>query len=236
MAASAFPLYSQDLQTSQKSPAAAASNQTNDELTHANANLTEEAKSNRQVDHPGTSSTPPASESGQSKQASQPFVFPTKKERFKRYVKSTVGPSSFVGSAVKAGIDQWTDHPEEWEQGASGYGRRFASDFGRNAIQQTVVYGLDSALGLDTKFRRSTRKGLFPRMKDALAENVTSRNKSGKRVISVPRLSGVYVSRIIQTETWYPSRYNYKDGLRSGTRSLAVGFGINLLREFVIRF
>lgn len=175
-------------------------------------------------------------QTGTNNTAIQPFVFPTRRERFKRYVKSTVGPPSFAGSAVTAGIHQWQDHPEEWEQGASGYGRRYASDFARNAIQQTVVYGLDSALGLDTRFRRSTRTGFFPRMADALAENVTSRTRSGKRVISVPRITGVYAARIIQAEAWYPSRYNYKDGLRRGTRSLAVGFGLNLIREFIIRF
>ena len=208
LAITVVPLYSQEVKSSQQLPGADAA-----------------AKSEPQVSRQVTAKPP----------SSQKFTFPTRGERFNRYVKSTVGPSSFVGSALKAGIDQWADNPEEWEQGASGYGRRFASDFGRNAIQQTVVYGLDSALGLDIKFRRSTRKSFFPRMTDALAENITSRNRSGKRVISVPRLSGVFVSRIIQRETWYPSRYSYKDGLRSGTHSLAVGFGINLLREFVIR-
>jgi hypothetical protein len=166
----------------------------------------------------------------------KPFVFPTKRERLSRYVKSTVGPYSLLGIGVSAGINQWRDNPEEWEQGASGYGKRYASGFGRNLIQQTVIYGLDSAMGLDTKFRKSTRKGFFPRMKDALAENITSRNRVGKRVFSVPRVSGVYASGIISNEAWYPARYNYKDGLRSGSRTLLTGFGMNLVREFIINW
>ena len=166
----------------------------------------------------------------------KPFVFPTKRERFNRYVKSTVGPYSLLGIGVSAGINQWRDNPEEWEQGASGYGKRYASGFGRNLIQQTVIYGLDSAMGLDTRFRKSARKGFFPRMKDALAENITSRNRVGKRVFSVPRVSGVYASGIISHEAWYPERYNYKDGLRSGTRTLLTGFGLNLVREFIINW
>jgi hypothetical protein len=95
---------------------------------------------------------------------------------------------------------------------------------------------LDSALGLDTGFKKSTRKGFFPRMTDALAANVTSRTRSGSRVISVPKLTGVYTSAIISAETWYPARYNYKDGLRHGTHSLLTGFGLNLVREFIISF
>ena len=180
-----------------------------------------------------------AADSGQksaNQTAAKPFVFPTKRERFNRYVKSTVGPYSLLGIGVSAGINQWRDHPEEWEQGASGYGKRYASGFGRNLIQQTVIYGLDSALGLDTSFRKSTRKGFFPRLKDALAENIISRNRAGKRVFSVPRVSGVYASGIISHETWYPARYNYKDGLRSGTQTLLTGFGLNLVREFIINW
>jgi len=73
-------------------------------------------------------------------------------------------------------------------------------------------------------------------MKDALLQNVTSRTKSGKRVMSAPRFEGVYTGAIIPAETWYPERYSYKDGLRNGTTTLLTGFGINLMREFVIKF
>ena len=163
------------------------------------------------------------------------YVFPTSKERFNRYVKDTVGPWRLARSASSAGIQQWRDSPEEWGQGAEGFGKRFASNLGRNAIQQTVTYGLDSALQLDTGFERSKREGFFPRLKDALVQNVTSRTKSGNRVISVPRLAGVYTGGIVAAETWYPERYSYKDGLRHGTTTLLMGFGLNAFREFVIR-
>ena len=228
MFASVLPLYSQELETSQRAQAAqSTSEQSNEDSRQSNAKSSGDANNNRPVD---------SNQTGAQQPKSQDYTFPTKRERFNRYVKSTVGPMSLARTAISAGINQWRDNPEEWEQGASGYGKRFASGFGRNAIQQTVIYGLDSALGLDTGFRRSTRKGFFPRMKDALAENITSRTRTGKRVISVPRIAGVYSSRIIAAETWYPPSYDYKDGLRSGTRSLVTGFGMNLIREFLIRW
>lgn len=217
ISASVFPLYGQQVQTSQPQ-----------QFTSAQA-----SKDSNEVT--GSQQTGSGQKSANQTPA-KPFVFPTKRERFNRYVKSTVGPYSLLGIGVSAGINQWRDNPEEWEQGASGYGKRYASGFGRNLIQQTVVYGLDSAMGLDTRFRKSARKGFFPRMKDALAENITSRNRMGKRVFSVPRVSGVYASGIISNEAWYPERYNYKDGLRSGTRTLLTGFGMNLVREFVINW
>ena len=176
-----------------------------------------------------------ASQTTPKQTAPEPYVFPTHSERFKRYVNSTVGPFSLARITVTAGINQWKDHPEEWEQGASGYGKRFASSFGKHAIQQTVIYGLDEALGLDTGFKRSTRSGFGPRLKDALLENVTSRNRKGDRVVAVPRFAGAYTAAIIRAEAWFPSRYDYKDGLRSGTTSILVGFAFNVLREFAIR-
>ena len=166
----------------------------------------------------------------------QDYVFPTHRERFNRYLKSTVGPFRLVWSAGAAGIDQWRDHPEEWGQGMKGFGRRYASNLGQNAIHQTVTYGLDEAFGLDTGFKKSTREGFGGRLKDALLQNVTSRTKSGRRVVSVPRFAGAYSAAIISRETWYPERYSYKDGLRAGTGNLLTGFGINLLREFVFNF
>jgi hypothetical protein len=180
---------------------------------------------------------PPADSDAKSKDDPyDTYEFPTNRERFNRYVKDTVGPFRLVRTAATAGIDQWRDSPEEWEQGMKGYGKRFASSFGRNAIQQTITYGLDEALDQDSSFQRSNRAGIFPRVKHAFLETITSRTKSGKRVLSAPRLAGVYGSAVIGAETWYPERYSYKDGLRIGTRTLLTGFGINLVREFVINW
>lgn len=180
----------------------------------------------------------PSTQPTQSTQSTSPpdYVFPTHDERFKRYLKSTIGPFSLVRTGVSAGLNQWNDSPEEWGQGMKGYGKRYASGFGRNAIQQTVTYGLDEAFHLDTGFERSKREGFGARLKDALLQNVTSRTRSGKRVISAPRFVGVYTGAIIAHETWYPERYSYKDGLRSGSITLLTGFGINLFREFVVNW
>jgi hypothetical protein len=166
----------------------------------------------------------------------QGYVFPTHRERFNRYVKSTVGPFRLAWTGASAGIAQWRDSPEEWEQGMKGYGKRYASSFGQNAIQQTVTYGLDEAFRLDTGFEKSKREGFGARLKDALIQNVTSRTRSGKRVIAAPRFAGIYTGAIVARETWYPDRYSYKDGLRSGTVNLLTGFGVNLVREFVFNF
>ena len=160
------------------------------------------------------------------------YVFPSAKRRFNRYVNSTVGPSSLLRNAASAGIQHWDNSPLEWGQGMQGYGKRFASTVGSNAIRQSVTYGLSEAFKLDTGFEKSKHKKIWPRLKDALVQNVTSRTRSGKRVLSAPILIGVYTGTIIPNETWYPERYSYKDGLRGGSYSLLIGFGVNVVREF----
>src|SRR5215471_3021736 len=99
------------------------------------------------------------------------YVFPTRHERFKRYVGDTVGPWTLVAIAAAAGLDQWDNSPPEWRQGASGFGKRFASNLGENAIQQTTSYGLSEAFHLDSSFNKSNHSGFGPRLGDALLEN-----------------------------------------------------------------
>ena len=139
------PVYSQELKASENA-------QTTDSAAEeTTAIASTDDKSDTQVTAAQTPST---------QATTSPFVFPTRQQRFKRYAKNTVGPFSLLRTSISAGISQWRDKPEEWEQGASGYGKRFASSFGKNAIHHTVIYGLDSALGLDTGFRKSPQKGL----------------------------------------------------------------------------
>ena len=162
------------------------------------------------------------------------YVFPTEHERFNRYLWDTFGPLKLLGVGVGAAIDQGQNSPPEWKKGGSGYGKRFASRMGQNVIEQTTSYALSEAFRLDTGFQRSQRHEFSERLGDALIQNVTSRTRSGKRIISVPRFAGAYVGGLVPALTWYPSRYSYKDGLRQGTYSLAAGFVVNVLREFIL--
>lgn len=162
------------------------------------------------------------------------YVRPDARQRFRRYINSTVGPFALIGVAAGAGIEQADDSPKEWGQGAKGYGKRFASGLGGNAIQKTTVYGLSEALKLDSSFYKSTRQGFKQRTGDALIQAVTSRKSDGSRVVSAPLLTGYFV-RGMAPLAWYPDRYGFRDGLRRAGFSLAGTFGANLLREFILR-
>ena len=163
------------------------------------------------------------------------YVRPDAKTRRRHYVKSMFGPAAFGLTVFSAGISTATNSPEEWGGQWEGFGKRVASNFGRNMIRNTVVYGMDEALKVDSYFYRSEKRNFSSRVVNSLITPVTARNSKGKRVIGVPRLVGTYTSSFIATYSWYPDRYNYRDALRSGTITLGTNAFYNLVREFIFK-
>jgi hypothetical protein len=163
----------------------------------------------------------------------QTYVRPDKKTRQKNYFKSIFGPYALGKTVVGAGISTARNSPEEWGGGWEGFGRRVASGFGKNAIKQTTIFTLDESFKLDSKFYRSQNRSFGSKVKNALISPFTARSESGKRVFGFPRIVGTYTSSIIAAETWYPKRYGYKNGLRSGTISLGLNAAFNLFKEFI---
>lgn len=175
----------------------------------------------------------PMSTPSQTSGVTATYKRPDAKLRFKRYVDNTVGPVSLAKSVATAGWSTYRNDPEEWGGQWEGFGRRVASNIGKNIIQQTATYGLDEALKFDSHYYRSTKRDAGSKIKNALLSTVTARNKNGKRVVGIPRLAGTYGANIIAAEVWYPGRYDWRDGARGATYSLGFTAAYNLFKEFV---
>lgn len=171
--------------------------------------------------------------SGISAQTTGTYQRPDPAERRANYLKSIFGPTALARVAATATWGTIRNSPEEWGKKAEGFGRRFASDFGKNVIKQSTIAGLDEVLEVDSRFYRSTKRDLKSKIGNALLSTVTARKPSGKRVIGVPRIAGTYISSVVAAEAWYPKRYDYRDGLRNGTISLGVNAAVNLFRELI---
>ena len=163
------------------------------------------------------------------------YVRPTLKARWGRYVQGMVGPLALARQIGGAGISTWRNSPEEWGGTWEGFGKRVASNFGRNVIKRSVTFGIDEALKQDSHYYRSTKKDAGSKIRNAFVSLVTARNVNGKRVFSLSRPAGAYAAGIIAAETWYPARYDWKDGVRNGTISLGITAGYNLLKEFILQ-
>lgn len=168
-----------------------------------------------------------------SRQTSTGYTRPDGKTRAKRYFNSMFGPFSLARSVATAGISTWRNSPEEWGPHWEGFGKRFASNIGRSVIRNSVMFGMDEALKVDSHFYRSQKRDAKSRIVNALISPVTARKPDGKRTIGLPRIAGTYTASIVAAETWYPDRYDYKDGLRNGTISLGFNAAFNLVKEFI---
>lgn len=157
----------------------------------------------------------------------------TQKERNHHYLDSMINPVWFAKAAASAGFNQWFDTPEEWEQGASGYGKRYADILGQYAIRQTAMFGFESLLHEDNRYFASGKKGFGPRVGYALSSGILARHPNGKRYPSVSLLmgfaSGAYLSRSWQP----PSTSSFGDAASSFGISVGCNIGFGVLKEFL---
>jgi hypothetical protein len=161
-------------------------------------------------------------------------VRPASSERFRDFLIDSAGPVVLAETIAWAAAAQVSETPAEWGGGAKGFGKRYASLVGQGVIQESVAYGLSEALGVDSRFHKSRKRGFFPRAGEALIQSITSRRTDGRRVVSAPLLAG-YAAGGLGMMAWYPNGYTYKDGLRYGGLALASRAGVNLIREFIMR-
>jgi hypothetical protein len=162
------------------------------------------------------------------------YTRPSQTLKIHNYWFDAFGPYPIAGAAVASGIGQADNSPPEWKQGAAGYGRRFASDFGIAAVTTTTRYGLAQAFRQDTLYYRCECKGLLPRTRHALISTLTARRgNDGHSVFSFPALIAPYAGTMTAVYAWYPGRYNGKDAFRMGNYTMLGYVGANLALEFL---
>jgi hypothetical protein len=153
-------------------------------------------------------------------------------DRFHIYVHSVASLESVFEPAFAAGISQWGNEPPEWGQGVAGYGRRFASGYGRSFISHTIRFGFAALDGEDPRFLPSDEGGVWHRMRHAVVGTFVSRTESGSQMPAFSRFAGIYGAAFI-SNSWYPeSRANTTHALERGSTTLASSIGWNIIREF----
>src|SRR4029077_17444505 len=157
----------------------------------------------------------------------------TQRERTQLYLKTMVNPLGYIKAGFSAGIDQWKDKPPEWEQGASGYGKRFANIVGQYSIQRTVTFGLASALHEDNRYFNSGKRGVWPRTGYALASGMLSRHDDGSLHLSISQVSGAAGGAFLSRVWLPPSQHSAGDAAVSFGITMASNMGFGVLKEFL---
>jgi hypothetical protein len=157
----------------------------------------------------------------------------TQAERNHLFLRSMVNPLSFVRVAGSAGIDQAKDKPDEWQQGASGYGKRYANIFAQYSIQRTVTYAMSSALHEDNRYFNSGKREFWPRTGYALSSAILARRDDGRRRFSFSQAGGVAAGAFL-ARTWLPlSQSSLGDAATSFAITTGTNVGFGLVKEFL---
>ncbi len=157
----------------------------------------------------------------------------TQGQRTQIYLKTMVNPLGYLKAGFSAGIDQWKDKPEEWEQGASGYGKRFANILGQYSIQRTVTFSVASLLHEDNRYFNSGKRGFWSRAGYSLTSGILARHDDGTRHLSLSQLGGVAAGAFL-SRTWQPpSQHSLGAGAVSFGISMASNMGFGVVKEFL---
>ena len=154
-------------------------------------------------------------------------------ERTHIYLKTMVNPLGYIKAGFSAGIDQWKDKPSEWEQGASGYGKRFVNIVGQYSIQRTVTFGLASTFHEDNRYFNSGKTGLWSRTGYAVASGILARHDNGRRYVSISQLGGVAAGAFLSRSWQPPSQRSVGDGAVSFGITMGSNMGFSVLKEFL---
>jgi hypothetical protein len=160
------------------------------------------------------------------------YTPPTASARWQYLYQNGFAPGALITSALGAGVNQATNEVPEWGQGAEGYGRRLGWVALNAATQSTIESGFAFALHENTIYYRCACTGIWRRSAHALSSQLTARRPDGSRTLSLARPIGAFGGSLVLVPI-LPDRFNYEgDGLRNGTWSYGIGFGVNIVREF----
>jgi hypothetical protein len=151
-----------------------------------------------------------------------------------QYAKHELGPRAVVMAGTGAAVNQATNTPKEWGQGAAGFGKRFASAFGKHLVHKGIQYPVARMLHEELSYRPSGKHGFGPRMKYALMGVVVTHKTNGNhgRTVNAGEISGAVGSGLI-SRLWQPaSVHTVAAAFSSAGITLGVDAGQNVVREF----
>lgn len=157
----------------------------------------------------------------------------TAKERWRLYWREAFwSPGALLGAAGPALGGQLFNEPDAWGQGTAGYSRRFASGFGRSAVEATFQASGAALLGHEVRYIRSASSGFLPRTLHALAANFVTEDNLGGRVPNYSRIGAVFGADLVRSR-WMPDGYNgVPRALRRSAIELSAGGAFHILQEF----
>jgi hypothetical protein len=123
-----------------------------------------------------------------------PLLPQTFHDKFMAFAVATVGPRALVGPAFPAAIrmaNPPSHYPNDWRQGAEGFGRNYGDQLATVETLQTGRFVVGAALHEDFRYHPSTSTNFFMRTGHALSYTLVDRSDSGHVRPAVANLVGL---------------------------------------------
>jgi hypothetical protein len=123
-----------------------------------------------------------------------PLLPQTFHDKFMAFAFATVGPRALVGPAFPAAIrmaNPPSHYPNDWRQGAEGFGRNYGDQLATVETLQTGRFVVGAALHEDFRYHPSTSTNFFMRTGHALSYTLVDRSDSGHVRPAVANLVGL---------------------------------------------
>jgi hypothetical protein len=156
----------------------------------------------------------------------------TSGQKFKLAVQY-LNPYTFAFVAVEAGVNQARNHPEEYGQGAEGFGKRYGAGVADGLTDGLFVTGVyPSLLHQDPRYYRQGDGGVSRRTWYAASRILVTRQDSGRKAFNFSEVLGSFSSSALAM-TYYPeSERDFSDVAERAGVQFAFDAGFNLLKEF----
>jgi hypothetical protein len=164
--------------------------------------------------------------------AVEPKPVATDHQMLHKYVWSTLGFDGALSATLGSGLDQWKRSPPEWSIDATGYTRRWVSEYAESAIGNGAKYAVAHFFHQDPSFYPCACSGFGRRLRHAVDSPFMARTRDGTRVLSAASLAGVVTGHVVSATTWYPAPLGVRDGLKDAGMSLVTKIAVDVFKEF----
>jgi hypothetical protein len=125
--------------------------------------------------------------------------------KFKVVGRSLIDPSEFVLIGFVAGLGQASNSNPTYGQGAQGYGKRYATAYADNAIENFMASAaLPSLLHQDPRYYQLGHGGFLRRTGHAISRVVLTRSDSGRSQFNYSEVFGAGMAAAISTYSYHP--------------------------------
>jgi hypothetical protein len=159
------------------------------------------------------------------------------KQKFQLAWHSTIDPVSFAVTGVIAGVQQATNTPSGYGQGAQGYAKRYGASYA-DLVAGTFIGGaiLPSLLKQDPRYFYKGTGSVRSRVLYAIANSVICKGDNGHWQPNYSSILGSLAAGGI-SNLYYPAENRNGAGLTVENTLIGIGetAATNLLQEFVIR-